>query len=62
MKRLAIMALVTAVCAGCTTAEKYKSVSVETDGSGKVIRRVENESVKQTDSANKKLEFKHIQL
>ncbi len=63
MKQMVIAVLVASACAGCTTAaKKYKGVSVETDGAGKVIRRVESESVEQTTSTSKELKLKHIEF
>lgn len=61
MKRLVLVALA-AACAGCSTVRKYKSVSVETDGAGKVLRRVESESAVQVDKTNKEMQLKLIQL
>jgi hypothetical protein len=59
---MAMAVLVAVACAGCTTAaKKYKGVSVETDGAGKVIRRVESESVEQTSSTAQELKLKHIE-
>ena len=62
MKRLVLVALVAAACAGCNTVRKYKSVSVETDGAGKIIRRVESESAAQTDMTSQEMQLKLIQL
>jgi len=62
MKQLALVVMVLAVCAGCNTVRKYKGVSVETDGSGKTIRRVESESASQSETTNNKLQLKYIQL
>lgn len=63
MKRfMCAAAAVAMACAGCTTVRKYKDVSVETDGSGKVLRRVESESATQTDWADKDMQLKLIQL
>jgi hypothetical protein len=53
-------AVVAMVCTGCTI-RKYKGVSVETDGSGKVIQRVESESASQHDWTIKRMELKMIQ-
>jgi hypothetical protein len=53
-------AVVALVCAGCTV-QKYKGVSVETDGSGKIIQRVESESASQSDLTSKKMHLKLIQ-
>lgn len=62
MKRLVLVAMAAAACAGCNTVRKYKAVNVETDGSGKILRRVESESAAQTDWANKDMQLKLIQL
>ncbi|MDD2456658.1 MAG: hypothetical protein PHG96_01580 [Kiritimatiellae bacterium] len=61
MTRLIMTALILTACAGCNTAAKKKSVSVEMDGAGKVIRRVETESIEQTDDTTSKLQFKYLQ-
>ena len=61
MKRLMIAASVLAmVCTGCTV-RKFKGVQVTTDGSGKVIQRVENESAAQKDWTCKRMDLKLIQ-
>ncbi len=41
---------------------KIQAVNVETDGSGKIISRVESESATQTDWADKDMQLKLIQL
>ncbi len=61
MKKLLMAVMVAVACAGCTTSvHEYKGVSIETDGSGKVVRRVENESVEQNRSTTKELKFKNL--
>ena len=61
MKRLMIaVAFVAMACTGCTV-RKCKGVQVTTDGSGKVIQRVESESAAQDDWTCKRMELKLIQ-
>jgi len=62
MERLALVVLILVACAGCNTIKKYKGVHIETDGSGKIVSRVESESASQTDWATKKMQLKYIQL
>ena len=58
MKKIALMSLVAAsafVFSGCTMVTYTKSVSVKTDGNGKVIERVDFESITEPHQETSKI-------
>ena len=62
MKRFMFAAAVMAMMGTGCIVVKCKGVSVETDGSGKVIQRVESESAAQDDWTFKAMPLKYIEL
>ena len=62
MKKVTLVLVVIAACAGCNSAQVFKGTSVEYGPDGKVLRRVESESVSKTEMSDKKLTLKYLQL
>jgi len=52
--------MVLAACAGCSSVEKYRGVSKEYDGSGKTVRHIETESIKQVETTTGTIKFKYL--
>jgi len=62
MKKIVVAMFVIIGCAGCSTVQKYKGVSIEYDAQGRQVRRVESESASQAVQTSETLSFKHLKL
>jgi uncharacterized lipoprotein len=62
MKKMVMATFIVIGCAGCSTVQKYKGVSIEYDAQGHQVRRVESESASQAVQTSETLQFKYLKL